>query len=153
MTVEKVKNLKWVNADWSTLKDRHIDDFSSLDAADAIDTFMPNYVILEDVNNFVLQKFGEISEKLDIPVTVLIPVLTERNKEFFKAVTDFFGSPANNGFVRNHENLLILQSLFVIPDISGIVSQVDETKVKAALDAFHSLSSTEQKEFFKKLKA
>lgn len=136
MKVEELRNLNWVAVtDWSQLTKTHLDNKNNA------------RVGMRDIEHFVENIFRETARKLKVSYVELQPILKVENTAFFSAMQCLF-STTIDGFSKDDERLIELESMFRIPNISD----THKSNVEKILTDFSSLTDIEKLEVLQRLK-
>ena len=109
--ISEVKNVEWINADWSKLRGTCI-----------------AYVGSADVDRLVENTYRHIAKELHIPYEELAPVLKEQNAEFYRKKDELY--KIADGYRKNNPALLELEALLKVPDIALLLQNRDIAALK-----------------------
>lgn len=126
MELKDVLSLRWGPLDWRDLKGSVVRDLVSK----------------EDIDKFVTNQFYEVAQTLNIPLEQLLPILQQKNQQFFQLKEHFF-SKEKFALAINSVELNMLKKYFIIPSIK-------DDKVLQCLILFETMTPKEQKAFLTK---
>ncbi len=138
MEAKDVLALEWTSVkDWSGLTT----DYSNM--------YGDGFVCDVDVRVFVEDTFKRIARKLDIPYDELKPILMQQNKAFFESKDAIFRAYA--GYHKDGIQLVNMEKLLVVPDLSKVVKVVEEDRLKKCLSLYEKLSDVDKVVFLEKI--
>ncbi len=138
MEAKDVMSLPW----------KQVTDWSELSAS--IENWIGDRFVGEtDVNVFVENVYRDIARKLNIPYVQLKPILNAENAPFYSLKNRLFNDC--NGYGKKNSNLIELENILRIPDISKVDNDADTDNVSACLKMFEELSNAEKILFLEKI--
>ena len=153
MEAKDVLALEWTSVkDWSGLTT----DYSNM--------YGDGFVCDVDVRVFVEDTFKRIARKLDIPLVAtndahylkredaydeLKPILMQQNKAFFESKNAIFRAYA--GYHKDGIQLVNMEKLLVVPDLSKVGKVVEEDRLKKCLSLYEKLSDVDKVVFLEKI--
>ncbi len=136
MKADDVRGLPWVMVtNWSGLPA----SLSNRDGSELVRS--------SDISGFVENIFRDVARKLGIPYEDLHPILMDENSSFFSLKKRLYTS--YSGYSKRHPQLLELESMLRIPDVSFVMKSHSADKVEACVGLFESLTDAQKLEFLR----
>ena len=139
-----IKKEELLKLPWFQLK-----DWSNLTATGYDESEGSYYVEKKDMDYFIENLYRNMARRIEMPYEDFKEIMEGQNSAFYKLKHRMFGwRSAWARYGRENKELLALESLFMVPDISQIV---EKNKADTCLQLFRELSALDQNKLLKKM--